>query len=231
MNGKICNVCEKDKADFNKNRNACKECEKLYKKQYYINNKEKINHHNRDYYYKHWDLMKNAQEKYKSLHKKEITEYQKKYRTDNKAISKIYKLEYYRNNKKEIIKKQVACQRKRYRNNINFRISSCLRANFRHAVRNMNKNGSAIKNLGCSIEFLKKHLEQKFYINIKTEKCMTWNNYGKEWEIDHIIPLSTFDLTDENQFYRSVHYTNLQPLWKKDNKEKSNSLFWDWEQT
>ena len=41
---------------------------------------------------------------------------------------------------------------------------------------------------------------------------MTWGNYGKFWEIDHILPLASFDLTDREQFLRSIHWTNLQPL-------------------
>ena len=48
---------------------------------------------------------------------------------------------------------------------------------------------------------------------------MSWDNYG-EWEIDHIRPLALFDLTDEAQFKEAASFKNLQPLWKKDNREK-----------
>ena len=93
------------------------------------------------------------------------------------------------------------------------------------------KTGSAIRDLDCSVDYLKQHLENKFYTNIKNEHKMTWKNYGTEWEIDHIIPLSTFNLSDENQVCRAVHYINLQPLWIEDNSSKRDSLTWDWEQS
>ena len=53
---------------------------------------------------------------------------------------------------------------------------------------------------------------------------MSWDNYG-EWEIDHITPLSS--AKNENELKNLAKYTNLQPLWKKENKEKSNKLNWE----
>ena len=52
---------------------------------------------------------------------------------------------------------------------------------------------------------------------------MTWNNWGKVWELDHIKELHTFDLTDKEQFLEAVHFTNLQPLTVEDHRYKSNA--------
>jgi hypothetical protein len=46
---------------------------------------------------------------------------------------------------------------------------------------------------------------------------MTWSNMG-EWHIDHIKPLAT--AKTEKDVYELNHYTNLQPLWAKDNLSK-----------
>ena len=52
---------------------------------------------------------------------------------------------------------------------------------------------------------------------------MTWNNHGLYgWHIDHIKPVSKFNLLDLEEQRRAFHYTNLQPLWALDNIRKSN---------
>jgi len=73
--------------------------------------------------------------------------------------------------------------------------------------------------LGCSIEYLRHHLENRF------TEGMTWENYGRNgWHIDHIIPLSYFDFADPDQQKRAWHYTNLRPLWASDNIKKGNKI-------
>lgn len=57
------------------------------------------------------------------------------------------------------------------------------------------------------------HLESLF------KPGMSWENHG-EWHIDHILPLASFDLTDEQQAAKACHYTNLQPLWASENMSK-----------
>lgn len=71
--------------------------------------------------------------------------------------------------------------------------------------------------VGCSIDELRQHLESKFMPD------MTWKNRGIHgWHIDHIKPCSSFDLTDPAQLRQCFHYTNLQPLWSRDNLKKSS---------
>jgi len=88
--------------------------------------------------------------------------------------------------------------RKRLKTDINYKLSCNLRCRLNRAIKNNQKAGSAVKDLGCSIPELKIWIEQQF------KPGMTWENYG-EWHIDHIIPLSKFDLTDRKQFLKACH--------------------------
>lgn len=72
--------------------------------------------------------------------------------------------------------------------------------------------------LGCTIDQAKRHIEKQF------KKGMTWANHGTVWEIDHILPLSAFDLKRKDQQMIATHFTNLRPEWKTMNRVKSNKI-------
>ena len=130
-----------------------------------------------------------------------VKQYRKKYRK-----TKSYVLSRRRTWKKQIEKR---------RSNIQFRLTCNLRSRISNALHRklIGKKVSAVKDLGCTIKEFIKFLETKFVAG------MSWRNYG-EWEIDHIKPLASFDLTNQRQQKAAVHYTNLQPLWQKDNNLK-----------
>lgn len=99
--------------------------------------------------------------------------------------------------------------------------NACTNRKLAHSIRTrLNKavrGKSARENLGCSIPEFKAHLEEQF------EQGMTWENYGK-WEIDHILPLSSFNLENPEELKKACHYSNMQPLWKADNIRKGAKL-------
>lgn len=100
------------------------------------------------------------------------------------------------------------------------RIAALLRTRLCLAIKNGWKTGSAVNDLGCSITEFKAYIERQF------EPEMTWDNWSRDgWHIDHKIPLSSFDLGNRDDFLKAVHYTNLRPLWAKDNWKKGKSLF------
>jgi len=85
----------------------------------------------------------------------------------------------------------------------------------------LDKSKHSIEYLGCDIETFLNHIEKKItYYNtyLFTDKVMTWDNI----HIDHIKPVSRFNLDDEDEFLDCCHYTNLQPLLTVDNLEKHN---------
>lgn len=109
--------------------------------------------------------------------------------------------------------------RNRRRNDPSFKIASILRSRLGAVLRRAKtkKYDNTFKLLGCRIEFFIEYLESKF------QPGMNWENHGKfGWHIDHIIPCSKFDLIDPEEQKKCFHYTNMQPLWAKDNLTKYN---------
>lgn len=145
--------------------------------------------------------------------KERISAYQKDYREKNKKKLSIYHKEWRRKN----LSNTRVYMRARRKNNINFRLREALRTRQTKALNGLYKKGSFVRDLGCTISELKFYLEGQFLPG------MSWENYG-EWHIDHIIPLSFFDLTDREQFLKACHYSNLQPLWAKENLVKANKI-------
>jgi len=106
-------------------------------------------------------------------------------------------------------RREVAKKKINIRNALSKRVFSALiRAGVRKSLRTMEL-------VGCSPEFLRKHLERRF------QRGMTWLNFG-QWQIDHIRPCASFDLRNEDQQRECFHYTNLQPLWASQNYKKSD---------
>lgn len=122
---------------------------------------------------------------------------------------------YYDANKDEIQAKNKIYWQNKYHTDINFKLAVILRSRLFSAIKNNQKKGSAVDDLGCSIEELKKYLESQF------TEGMNWDNQG-EWHIDHIEALANFDLTSIDELKKACHYSNLQPLWAKDNISKGN---------
>jgi hypothetical protein len=106
---------------------------------------------------------------------------------------------------------------KRYAADFKFRLQTLIRREFnRIKDKHFGQNGcSGIKRLGCSIDEFKAHIEKQF------KDGMTWDNHGA-WELDHIRPLASFDLTQESQISQACHFSNFQPLWRDENRQKSD---------
>ncbi len=142
--------------------------------------------------------------KYYKLNKEKINEQKKKYRIRT------------RNKRNEYLRKW---SKDKYENDLKFKLSKLLRERIRTVTKGKARKGSAVLDLGCSFEFFRKYMEAKF------KSGMTWENHGKDsWHIDHIKPLSLFNLENREEFLMAVHYTNLQPLWAIENWKKHNNF-------
>ena len=69
--------------------------------------------------------------------------------------------------------------------------------------------------LGCPVLKAVEHIESQF------RDGMTWQNWGRVWELDHIRPLSSFDLGTLKGQKAAQHYTNWQPLLIAEHRAKT----------
>lgn len=106
--------------------------------------------------------------------------------------------------------------RRRMSEDVQFLMVSRLRNRIYTVLDGRTKSAPTLKLLGCSLDELKTHLESLFLPG------MSWENRS-QWHIDHKRPCASFDLTDPEQQKQCFHYTNLQPLWARDNLLKSDS--------
>jgi hypothetical protein len=189
-------LTQKDWKDITDPKERRKVYLKTYNKKYRISNRKKIDKTKKEYYNKN----------------KETINYKNKlYKIKNKDKIKL-NCELYKDKRNEKRRKRMKCD-------VSYKLQEYLRNRLYLALKNNQKNGSAIRDLGCSVEELKQYIESKFLPG------MTWDNYGYYgWHIDHITPLSSFDLTNRQQLLEACHYTNLQPMWAKDNMTKSDKI-------
>lgn len=204
----VCVQCglEKSQSDFyfrknrNKHRSECKDCTK-----------------------------KNASERYSKTRPTRLSQ-MKEYNDKNRDEHKTSCREYYRNNTDSILnankqwrdafrqKTGMSYNNYRYRNDLNHKLRCIIRNRITDALQSQNIELYHV-DIGCSILELKQYLESKFQFG------MTWENWSLNgWHIDHIKPLIDFDLSNEEQYKQACHYTNLQPLWAKDNWYKNRSI-------
>jgi len=206
------------KRTTNSYRSICKKCRSLLNKEYREKNKDKITEY---------------MAQYRANNKEKISSASKLRYQENRSAMTLVQRQYYSENKSDIRSRRRNRHIVRMQEDTNYKLRYTLRGRISSAIKNRSKVGSAIVSLGCSIPELKGHLEGLFYHHPKTKEKMSWDNYGYYgWHIDHIIPLVSFDLENREEFLRACHYTNLQPLWAKENfskgaktsKEFSNAL-------
>ena len=147
----------------------------------------------------------------KSYHKNKVKRkaYSDKYKLDNPDFVKRQ-----RETTKKWLKDNPNYQKEwtvnKYATDVKFQLKMIIYAQMHQALKS--KNNTTLSYLGCDLDTFKKHLESQF------DSKMTWENRGQYgWHIDHIKPVNTFDLTEEDRILECWHYTNLRPLWWKDN--------------
>lgn len=202
-----------------------------HQREYNAANREEINRKRREYVAANRDAINSRQ---RELYVKQI-EYRRAWARDwdtanrdkrrtpearakSNAAHRRWRLahpEYFKENRDKINAKNRRSRAKHpLTNALRSRVISAIKQYIKGSARGKTV-GSAVNDLGCSIpQFIE-------YISDKFESGMTWKNWGRNtWHLDHIRPLSSFDLMDPNEFKEAVHFTNYQPLWAQENLSK-----------
>jgi len=205
------------------------------------NNKDKIKEYKKTDYKNNYERIKKYNDKWRKKNPEKVAALKKKYRSSErgKANKILYEkstaglnvIKKYmqskgnvkaaeRQKKKSYKIKANLLRQTRRKVDPNFRIRDNLSSQIRKLLKmeGLRKDETTtMKLLGCSIPFLKKHLESQF----KPE--MNWNNHSlKGWHVDHIRPCASFNLSDPDQLKICFNYKNLQPMWSKENMSKGS---------
>jgi hypothetical protein len=233
-----CNI-EKELNNFYKRKDSkdgyrkdCKKCKDKVVKKYSQNNKEKISDYKHKFYLDNIEIIKERSHNWDLNNPDRRKEIGKKWRNSNsEIINKSYikrkeknpnQSKNYRIKNKDIINEKQIQKR---RTNPLYKLSCTMRSMLLKAFKRngYKKTSKTNEVLCCSFEELKIYIESKF------EPWMTWENHGRYngsfnygWDFDHLIPLSSAN--SENEIIKLNHYTNLQPLCSKINRDIKRNL-------
>lgn len=237
MSTKICSKCgiEKDIDLFvvvsrypDGHGAECKKCHNEHNSNVYYSDIEKSRKRARlrsiEYNKRHPKRHAESFKRYRLANKEKRKETERNYRKNNPDKVKLWKKNYAEKHKEQIREKtrlrRINNREKENERSRRYRNSSpqnILKHNLRNRIRlvlkGLRRGGHLPELVGCSIDFLKKHLESKF------QEGMNWDNYGK-WHVDHIKPCEAFDLINIEEQKECFNWKNLQPLWGKDNISK-----------
>lgn len=237
---KVCSKCNVEKSvdNFYSRSNECKSCKwvriKTYREFKFSTDPEWVLRYketnNRAYHNSRAKITPTKIEnkkiyntEYYKKNKEKILGYQKKYYNHNTEQVKISTKKYRTNNPEKIKKARRAYEADKLENDISFYIKQVLKKRVNYALKT---DAGSIKKAGNFAELT--GLDRKslvIYLETLFKPGMTWENYGVHgWHIDHIKPCASFDLTDPEQQKQCFHYTNLQPLWAKDNLSKGAKI-------
>ena len=229
-----CKTCRGayNKQYYQQNRERLNERHKQYVKQYREQNKERISEQKKQYREQNKERIREQKKQYYQQNRERVNEYQKQYREQNKERVNEYQKQYREQNKERVNERQKQWQKQ---NNARIREMERLNSKKRRdtdplykmtrTIRSLMYN--SIKKQGYSkrsktYKILGCDFETfKKHIERQFTKGMNWNNHG-EWHYDHIIPISSAQT--EEEVIKLNHYTNFQPLWAEDNLRKSNKI-------
>ena len=188
--------------------------------------KDKSNRH-QEYYRKNKAKISKRNKRYYEENREKIRRQQRKYYLENKERLKVVHSENYYKNWKHLREGQAeyyqtyrdvinSRRKKFYEGNPKARVVRSLRSRLYSILKGKSKK--TMDFIGCDRDHLNRHLEVQF------KKGMTWANYGKVWVVDHHLPVSAFDHNNAKEVDACWHFSNLKPMWVKENMSKGKTI-------
>jgi len=180
--------------------------------EYYRKNKAKVQLRNREYYKKNRDKVRRQQREYylensDDLKSRRAAHYYANWDHCRKIQKRYFK------NYKDIIS---AKRKKKLQSDPTARIIANLRSRLNSIM--VGKSRRTMNLVGCSKSHLFRHIEVQF------RGKMSWDNYGKEWHLDHHIPIYAFNPNNSREWEACWHFSNLKPMLKRDNMRKGKKI-------
>lgn len=224
--GRVCTACQTYKpwGEFGEMRHGtirrnceCKSCNRKRAAAYKKEDKERAQRQRRTHRQKYLKKIKERDRQYRQKNAEYLRQKRKEYRQQNRDKVLAQQRAHYAQNKNRRIADTTKYTRARRQTDPQYKLRYTIAGRIAKAIKagGSKKHSNTEELLGCSFKEAKTFLESKF------QEGMTWENHGLHgWHIDHVCPLASFDLTDPQQQKQAFHYTNLQPLWAKDNLSK-----------
>lgn len=198
---KECNICNKMLMTslFIKNRNICVDCNNIVRRTKYQNDEEwrkKIIQHSTEF-------------KQKKIIEKNIKKIEE-LGIDNKKCNYCNVIQHKINFRYNRLKCKD-CERDEPISKIIINVRSRIHS----AMKNKTKH--TIEYLGCNCKSYLQWL-------LSNDNNYTYENHGESWHIDHVIPVSNFDLLNEDEQLLAFNWRNTMPLSCSENLSKNNKI-------
>lgn len=190
-----------------------------WNRKFYKNHAAQILKRNKQYYSDNSAECYRRARRWRQQNQGKVKEYDRNHYRRNRTLRIKRAMDWYYTHKKEVNRKRGIRMLKRQSADLEYRLLCRLRTHVSTAVKRKSDSKRTRQLIGCSMTQLRQRLESLF------QPGMTWQNYGRNgWEIDHVTPIDLFNLSDPTQLACCFHYTNLQPLWARENRSKRNRL-------
>ena len=236
-NEKQCLKCRtvKPKSEFRKDASKkdllhpfCKTCKAKQDREYSDRNKDKI----KEYRKRTVEITRERRRIQRIPVAEQLNAKKREWNKKNKELIRAYAREYSKREPQEKKRarskrnwtrnreKILSRMRDKYYSDPMFRLTTIMRANIHSRLKHNTSTAHYFDILGYSPEDLLRYIEKKMLPG------MSWENYGRDWEIDHKIPVAAFNFqtTNDIDFKRCWALKNLRPLWKFENRSKSDNV-------